>query len=115
MKAKLTAWVRARCWAWLMGHPDPAIDRAFCWSYIHSRPDSTVDRPHASEVLATCVPAADEIDHALWKAFRACGASTKDLVPEHDLGTKRYEVLHHAANVLGKPIRTVQDLKDLLA
>lgn len=66
-------------------------------------------------VLATVHPPADEIDQALRAAFADSGLNVETYALDLDLGTKKYEVLHHAANRLGNPLRTVADLKRLLA
>lgn len=65
-------------------------------------------------ILATVKPSDDETDKALRAAFADCGLNQADYAHDLDLGPKRFEVLVHAANRLGNPLRTVADLKNVL-
>ena len=88
--------------------------RRLAWTVITRWPNVIEDRQHAWEILVTCLPQDDEIDAAIRGAFQDAGVGLDTFAPEMDLGTKRFEVLHHAAIRLGNPIRTVADLKGLL-
>lgn len=87
--------------------------RSLAWVVLHRWPD-VEDRREAWHILATCHPADDEIDAALRAAFADCGVNIGSYATDLDLDGKRYEVLHHAAQRLGNPLRTVADLKRLL-
>jgi hypothetical protein len=65
-------------------------------------------------VLAHVRASEDELDAAIRAAFNDCGVNVDLYALDLDLGTKKYEVLHHAANRLGNPLRTVADIKGLL-
>lgn len=65
-------------------------------------------------VLSTVKPSDDETDRALRAAFADCGLNSSDYALDMDLGPKKFEVLFHAANRLGNPLRTVADLKNVL-
>ncbi len=65
-------------------------------------------------VLASVKPSEDETDKALRAAFADCGLNSADYALDLDLGPKKFEVLVHAANRLGNPLRTVADLKNVL-
>ena len=57
----------------------------------------------------------DEVQEAILVAAAYCGVPIDGLGPDTDLGSKRYEVLHYAAEHLGSPLKTVEDLREILS
>lgn len=66
--------------------------------------------------LANVAPPEDEVDAALRRAFLRAGLNQALYQPDFDLrgSGKLHEVLLHASDDLGNPLRTVEDVKALL-
>jgi len=89
--------------------------RRWAWWVIDRWPDVREDRAQARRLLAERKPPSDEVQAALEAAAAYCGVALANLGPDTDLGAKRYEVLHYAAESLGNPLHTMQDLRDILS
>lgn len=74
-------------------------------------------RSFAAWMLANIHPTPTEIDAALVAAFRECGLPVDRYSGAFDIAAagKLHDVLHHATHRLGQPVRTVDDLRRLLA
>jgi hypothetical protein len=68
-------------------------------------------------MLGNIKPAENEVDAAMRHAFASAGLNVDLYSPEFDISTsgKFHEVLFHASQELGNPLRTVNDLKELLS
>ena len=74
----------------------------------------TLLRSLAWWVLATVRPQDDEIDAAIRASFVDVGLDPATYIVDLDLGSKKYEVLHHAGRRLGYRFETVAQIKELL-
>ena len=88
--------------------------RALAWWVVDRWPDVREDRQQAWRLLTERKPLPDEIEAALRQAYRESGLSDEQFYPEFSLGPKRHEVLFHAARIVGNPIETLNDIRELL-
>lgn len=67
-------------------------------------------------ILGNVKPSENDIDAAIRAAFAHCGLNHDAYAPEFDVRQtgKFHEILIHAGDALGNPLRTVADLKALL-
>lgn len=85
------------------------LDRIPAWiERLWPRREPVVERPDPAPV----------IEQAVRDSFAACGLNPADCAPGFDVARtgKLNDVLHHASATIGlsHPIRTVQDIHDLL-